>query len=81
MDFDYYFNEAGDVQYCYYGNQYTWDPEAWGYYPGWTMIWSGSCGDDFDFYFDYSFGSIDYYWTYYIVDYQFYYSTWDGEWW
>jgi hypothetical protein len=45
------------------------------------MIWSGSCGDDFDFYFDYSFGSINYYWTYYIVDYQFYYSTWDGEWW
>jgi hypothetical protein len=68
MDFDYYFNDAGVIQYCYYGNQYTWDPYSWGYYPGWTMIWTGICGDDFDYYVTY----------YYYFSY---YTTWEGEWW
>jgi hypothetical protein len=55
------------------------------------MIWTGLCDDylqwEINYYItyywtvNYSFSSIDYYWTYYIVDYQFYYSTWDGEWW
>jgi hypothetical protein len=45
MSFSGYYNESGVLQYCYYGNQYTWNPAVWGYYPGWTMYWSGSCGD------------------------------------
>merc|ERR1719389_977341 len=45
MDFAGYYNSNGVLQYCYYGNQYTWNPAVWGYYPGWTMYWSGSCGD------------------------------------
>jgi hypothetical protein len=77
MDFDYYFNEAGDVQYCYYGNQYTWNPYSWGYYPGWTMIWTGLCDDYLQWEINYY---ITYYWTvYYYTSY--YNSDWEGEWW
>jgi hypothetical protein len=67
MSFSGYYNESGVLQYCYYGNQYTWNPAVWGYYPGWTMYWSGSCGDS-------SF--------YYTIDYYYYFtSSWTGEWW
>merc|ERR1719389_472416 len=67
MSFSGYYNADGVLQYCYYGNQYTWNPAVWGYYPGWTMYWSGSCGDS-------SF--------YYTINYYYYFtSSWTGEWW
>jgi len=43
MTFTGYYSEEGDFRYCYMGNQYTWNPSVWGYYPGWTMYWSGVC--------------------------------------
>jgi len=46
MSFSGYYSADGTLQYCYNNNQYSWDPAAWGYYPGWTMIYTGSCGDD-----------------------------------
>merc|ERR1719389_812513 len=64
MSFSGYYNDAGVLQYCYYGNQYSWNPAVWGYYPGWTMYWSGSCGS--------------YYFSYTI--YYYYYYTFSGEW-
>jgi len=66
MSFSGYYNAYGDFLYCYYGNQYIWDPAYWGYYPGWTMMWNGSCGDSMTIDYSYNFESS---------------TTWTGEWW
>ena len=80
MSFSGYYNDEGVLQYCYYGNQYTWNPSVWGYYPGWTMYWTGSCGDESYFSYDiYFYMYFDYFFTYSC--YYYYYTTWSGEWW
>jgi hypothetical protein len=43
MTFTGYYNSEGVLQYCYQGNQYTWNPAVWGYYPGWTFYFTGDC--------------------------------------
>jgi len=44
MSFSYY-DIDGQWYTCQYGNQYEYNPAYWGYYPGWSWVWSGTCGD------------------------------------
>ena len=44
---DFYYDSNGDVTFCNYGTEYTWDPAFWGV-DTWNWYWSGYCsyGDE-----------------------------------
>jgi hypothetical protein len=65
---DYYYNDSGDIVYCYYGVLYQWDPDFWGIV-GWTWYFNGICEEYQSVYYDSWWYDSWYSWADELMDY------------